>query len=354
MSGSLLAASAYNRASVPVLGEWVNRTPVNTVTDGLNVGYMSKIGSTISAILPGGSGSSRAIYSTNNGSSWTQVSNFATQWGAGVIGSTSNDVTYRDVGGIHMLLGTRGIVQQIGFTTDGITWPSTYSNYLIATSRVNGDAKYDYNGSLFVAVGASANISTSSASPPTTNNDWSLPQAGINTLLGGSFRLQGVKWNGSRWVVLSSGTGSVKGITSTNGTTWSSIPSLNSLAAGVTNFYNLDLANGKLFAIVDSAPDMTPGMYFSNDGLTWVNTNVSSVFGAQLNQVIWNPERQEYAAAAENATVGFSSDGITWTTDTSLGTLWGSTSLSVWSILWTGTNYIVGGGSGRIATKSLI
>jgi Pectate lyase superfamily protein len=152
-------------------------------------------------------------------------------------------------------------------------------------SNFNGIAS---NGSLYVAVGSSGTILTSS-----DGIVWS------STISGTSQNLLSVIYGGGLFVATGTN-GTV--IYSTNGTVWQA-----SGAVSYTNINSVIYAGGQ-YVLVTSLGEV----YTSNNAIAW--TKQASTISVSLNAIAYGSSK--YVAGGKNGTVITSSDGVTWSSGT--------------------------------------
>jgi hypothetical protein len=201
-------------------------------------------------------------------------------------------------------------------STDGITWtrrsiPGFSDYYNVIWSSTLG---------LFVAVGASALISTSP-----DGITWTQRSSGV-----GITNLFGVTWTGNTFLAI----GPARITVSTNGTTWANT------AQNIGFNATYDVAWSSTLGLYVAAGDGTT-VSTSPDGTTWTTRPITgSIF--QTTDLIWNG-RLFALAAFGNSTVRTSPDGITWTNNTN--------TIGTYSIGWTGNGFVAVGTNGAISTS---
>jgi hypothetical protein len=112
---------------------------------------------------------------------------------------------------------------------------------------------------------------------------------------------RGVTWNGTKWVVVGSGTTNTI-LYSSDGITWTGIGrSIFNIGYGIAS-------NGTRLVAVGSG---TNTIAYSSDGVIWTGIGIS-IFSSRGNGVAWNGTMWVAVGAGTN-TIAYSSDGINWT-----------------------------------------
>jgi hypothetical protein len=306
--------------------------------------------------VAGGQGTNKLAYSTD-GITWTASSS-----ANAIFGTNCTAVCY---GGTIWAAG--GGVGGMAYSYDGITWTSTTipSGYAI-----HGIA---YNGTLWVAVGSNnagangisysydgINWTVSTSGSALLRDGYSVAWNGVIWVAGGRqysssgsimvysydginwtnissittsnltyVTANSISWNGSAWFVtgLSGSSGSYKTVyTSFDGITWTLLTAAANLFIG--SGYSVGTRNLRLYpqpTRILSQNFMLIGGYtaannatlaYSYDGISWYpSPSAASVFTTSLNGIAWNGYLWVGCGAGNK--IGYSSDGIFWTVSSS-------------------------------------
>jgi hypothetical protein len=301
IGASTLSNTIVSDASLRVSGLWV---VVGTTTT-------SGTGNTIATSSDGGStwtGRGASIFSSSgngvawNGSLWvaggTGGNTIATStdginWtgrGATILSNSCQGVAWSPSLSLWVVVGGTG-GNTIATSTDGITWTgrgaSTFTNYGQAVA---------WNGLRFVAVGSGGNTIATS----TDGIAWSAV-----TITGGGLGTAGygIAWSSSLSLWVGVG-GSNGGVTSSNGTSWTSNSvAITSTVKGVAWSPSLSL-----FVAVGIGPGTT--ISYSANGTSWTSIGAST-FTTSGNGVAWNGSMFVATGQGGN-TIATSSNGVAW------------------------------------------
>jgi len=237
--------------------------------------------------------------------SWTtRTSGFGT--------SSIYGVTYGD--GLYVAVGSSG---KLTTSTDGTTWTTRTSGF--GTTGINA---VTYGDGLFVAVGSSGTLTTS-----TDGTTWTTRTSGFGTTL-----IFGVTYGDGLYVAVGDD-GTLT--TSTDGTTWTTRTS----GFGSNVIYAVTYGDG-LYVAVGSSGKLTT----STDGTTW--TTRTSGFGTtRIRGVAYGDGL--YVAVGESGKLTTSTDGTTWTTRTS-----GFGFTTIWGVTYGDGLYVAVGSSGTLTTST--
>lgn len=231
------------------------------------------------------------VYSDNNGASWTTVSPRPFTLNCRGIAKNPSGTTLVAVGE-----GTNTLAYS---TNNGSTWtgvPGIFTTRGYAVAYANG---------LFVAVGVSAGIGTTSLATSPDGITWT-PQASF--FLGEGYA---VAYNGRLWVA----SGNYPSpFYSTDGLTWvegknsgSTIGSLVSIAW-----------NGTAWVVGGAwAPFAVNNLLYSYDGVNWNPSTTPTTLQLSVQSLVYNPINQCFFAGANRSTsadymIHYSYDGINW------------------------------------------
>jgi hypothetical protein len=301
---------AYNNHKIRITdpqGNTVEDIITTNTTSSLNVGRIVAVGS----------GTNTLAYSDDGGLTWVGL-------GTSIITNTATDITWNGTRFVAVGVGTNSIA----WSNDGITWNGLGTSIFAIFAW-----KVAWNGTRFVALGEGTNTIA-----------WS--NNGINwTALGNTFLSSGgysIFWNGEYF--LAGGTGPSILCKSYDGINW-----INLLATGgeLGSSVRGIAWNGTRFVITTSGGSSSTLAYSDDGGLTWIGLG-NSIFSTQGNGVTWNGTRFVAVGvdiSGANNAIAWSDDGITWT---GLGN--SIFSISGLSITWTGKRFIATGeGTNTIA-----
>ncbi len=294
-------------------------------------------------------GANNALYSSADGTTWTLRT----------VAGNFNRIIYANslfvVGGNELLTPANGVILT---STDGITW-----SIRVSGSGGGGSQDIIWNGSLFVAVGATGSIRTS-----TDGITWTTRSPGDTSIL-----LTAVSWSGTRFVATNFNNGvawvSTDGITwsrsatayagvivfsgylggrfvavganqiqtSTDGLDWDNADQVQYVPTALNRTYQY---GGKYYAL-----STTAGFYQSNDGITWSAARTAPLrpfVGMAYNGTEW--------VALTGASVGMptsvykSTDGINWVKSADFGTLTSTSTLptAFIDVEYANGNFIIG------------
>jgi uncharacterized delta-60 repeat protein len=240
---------------------------------------------------------------------------YADNWDGQTIAGTSNflDVMYEN--GYWVA----AVTTNIYYSVSGYGWTLVSS---ISAGAVYGLA---FGNGLYVAVGGSGRISTSS-----NLTSWTARTSGTTSALNGAAYAFG-----KYWACGASGTV----VSSTDGVTWSTVSIGTANTLNRVRFLNGNLifvgnsgtivttADGTTFTVqtsgtVNAINDVTYGnglyVIVTNNGtihtsptlVTWTSRNPGNLAGNDINGVVWTGSR--FVAVATLGETGYSADGITW------------------------------------------
>jgi len=283
----------YGLQSIPsgifVIGRWQGQTKlISTSSDGI-------IWSSPSSI-PGVYDSD--IYNIAwNGIRWVAAGKF-------------KDVTVTELGGL-------------AFSSDGVIWTvARFPRGITETKTGQGLYGVAWNGTIFLAYGATFDINQNGQGFTTTSTDgvnWSDP---INQPFIAAANSISLVWSGTFWLAASAwrsgntANETILGsfITSTDGITWTT-PISPSGTANTTGIYSVAY-NGSMWIAVGSWTSSlgTYNMAISYNGTTWTVVNSQIVNAMYLIQSIkWNGTIWIGGGTAETYNIIRSYDGINWT-----------------------------------------
>lgn len=183
-----------------------------------------------------------------------------------------------------------------------------------------------WNGSRFVAVGDSGTLITSS-----DGLSWSSGRSGTTN------RLNAIIWDGSQF--LAAGDGGTL-IRSTDGLSWTA------LNAGTAGDLNALVWSGSSY-VAGGQLAGTPLLLWSSDGQTWHTVTAELGTGRYVYDIAWSGN--QFAATTvlaqfpQSGTVLTSADGVNWSAIPV-----STSSLSSFSIVWTGKNFVAGATTGTV------
>lgn len=253
-------------------------------------------------------GSSGLILTSSDGQSWTSRHGNSSTSAA----PTGNYNAVYYLNGNYLALGGTGTsLAQVASSSDGVSWQAglTTNQFLYAAA---------YGASAYIAVGSAGAVFSS---PDLTT--WTSRTAGAQTFFD-------VIFANSLFVAVGAA-GTL--YTSPDGITWTS------RSAGSTQFNRIIYDNSLFVAVGNSGV-----IYTSADAVTWT-LRTSNVAG-NLNDVVWNGSI--FCAVGSSGVITTSSDGVTWTARSPAGT----TGLTLNSVAWSGTRFLVSGNSNSLALTS--
>jgi hypothetical protein len=239
---------------------------------------------------------------------WTYTSLDGIGWN---VNTTTSDelvaVAWSDVLNLHIAVGEDGLIMS---SPDGSAWNVESSP---SVSWLNDVI---WGNGRFIVVGENGTILSSS-----NGSVWSTVPSGTTRTL------TGVTWSGSAFVVV----GGSDVLTSPDGDTWSpgTPPSAYLESVAWSNSLGMYAAVGWNGAI-----------YTSATGNDWADRS-PSIYSPSYAEVIW--EGTQFIAVGERGDVVTSSDGVTWTTQTS-----GS---DIQSVIWDGSQFVAVGDQGKLITS---
>jgi len=158
------------------------------------------------------------------------------------------------------------------------------------------------------------------------------------------------------WVIVGNNGGTMTSATSTNGSTWTTSTSINSVIPGTSGAYCSCVAFGNgVFMVSGFNNSLTPNgtpVAISSDGITWVNGGYIFGSGKLTNAVAYG--NGYWVAVANNAggktnNVRISSNvSVAGNANISWGTFRGLNTDPLYSVLYTGTRWLIGGFGGAV------
>ena len=221
-----------------------------------------------------------------------------------------------------------GIGGKYGYSTDGITWTNSGSNFNLSQPYGLG-----WNGSIWIATSL-FNDTVNNISYSSNGITWT------NLNLPGSGSYISVTWNGLLWVVVGNNNTSRIKYSYTGTSNW--IDATITSGSNVVNGYSVEW-NGTMFLVGGQGGSPYNVLSYSSDGITWTNvpnSNFENSSGsAQVRSIKWNGSIWVLGGS------GFSTNQLFWSTD---GMTWtGVTGTTIftqcWTIIWNGTKFIAGG-----------
>jgi hypothetical protein len=237
----------------------------------------------------GGSGGNTLAFSYN-GRAWTGL-------GAATFSTACKSISWN--GTLWVAVGNTGGSSGIAYSYDGLIWVPTTTAYFNSTL---GGKSVAYNGKIFVAVGGGTTVGNSIL----TSSDgiqWTPTGQTAFTDIS-SQGVNGVSWNGSKWVAVGSGGNSIA--YSYNGTTWVGLG-----AATFPTYGNQVAWNGKLFVATGQVTGSGNCAATSFDGITWSGLG-KTPFLTGASGIVWDGSRWQMGNVAASS-AAYSYDGRTWT-----------------------------------------
>jgi hypothetical protein len=290
---------------------------------------------------PGSAASTNKIAWSPDGISWTKGTITDNSNVTNVYGIAYNGTIWVAVG-----QGTNRLMT----SADGKSWTS--SNALNTFFSIGWSVAW--NGTYFVAAGVTINTTGSATAYSTNGTSWT---GSAQSLLGGpTTSSRKIYWDGSRWYILGTFTSSTSSFkaaytsTSTGASGWVGI----TLGADLFNSFATGFAyNGTNTRIMtgNNGAQTSPPYY----GLAYSTVNPATSFTTRTNLGnsffgnIWS----NYGGGrflvggigtAGNASIQYSSDGITWTNSSNSDAIFGNSSSGYpLSIAWNGSVFVAGG-----------
>ena len=242
---------------------------------------------------------------------WTYTSVDGIGWN---VNTTTTDelvaVAWSDVLNLHIAVGEDGLIMS---SPDGAIWqieigPSPSASWLSDVVWGNGR---------FIAVGQDGTILSS-----TNGSEWGIVFTGTGSL-------SGITWSGSAFVAV----GNSVVLISPDGATWSpgTPPPLTALESVAWS------TNLGLYAAVG----WNGAIFTSATGSNWTDRSPSE-YSPSYREVIW--DGTQFIAVGDMGHIVTSSDGVTWTTQTS-----GS---DLQAVIWDGKRFVAVGDQGKVLTSS--
>lgn len=351
MSGSLLAASAYNRIG-PSLGNWVDRTPSATLHNNNSViSFVNFGGEIYSMFARFSAGTCRILKTGDFGQIWTRMTNAES-----VIGSSAMSSSFSPQ--LRVFNGRLVVVNFKKFITssDGANWGGYDINPSFAPSTLGN---VFYNGTNWMAAGTNSSspprqIWRSTTGVPASSSDWG---TGIVASSTNNFNGNGpndIVFAFNKWWIVGNAVTSQPSVyeSSDGGSTWTANASATTITQnqGILGMNRIFFINNTLFMISRNAGETryiysTDGVNFTQGTFNFTSSTVWAItYSALLNR---------YAAISDN-NLGYSTNGTTWTADESLSTVWSQSPIVGRSIEWMGTGYLAGNGAGQVAWQPMI
>jgi hypothetical protein len=263
----------------------------------------------------------------------------------------------------------------IGYSYDGISWARSNITALTKTTfkiayngtmyiAANGynfnescQLIYSYDGINWISNPTSTNSFTNVSDIAWSGTSWMLTSRGgsstsnfssdgfnwVNSPTDLDNSAYNVKWINNRWVILGSGRGTSKILTSTNGINWSGVRDIpgnlvfNGTTTATTTFIEF---NGNVILIGSYGINNFVPLQYSTDNLVTLTTSAtaSAIFTGGMYAAAWNGLLW-VGVGGGTASIATSTNGITWTAV--------ANSLSIFttgsSVAWNGVRWVVGG-----------
>lgn len=314
---------------------WVSQTSYNTAFGAGQTGYaIAYSGSLYCVVGFYGTAATSPGTAVSNQTTWTSRSGLKNSW-----------APYPDMKEVIWIpsLSTFFSVGSLGRSatctdTTGDTWTSSaaFTTAIGSTSTANSVA-YSPELSLYVVVGSLGKSVTSPNGTTWTN------QTSFTTNFGAGNNAEKVVWNGTKFCAVGS---AGKCVTSTNGTTWTSQASFTSAIGSGNTAYSIAW-NGTTFCAVGGFGSICAT---SPDGVTWAAQ--AGIPSGYWYDITWNGS---IFCAVGNSGPGSmcatSPDGVTWTNQSTAFSSAAGGSIDFNSVVWTGTNFVTVGKSGRCLTS---
>ena len=251
---------------------------------------------------------------------------------------------------IYVVGGSGSFANEMAYSTDTTSWKGVGNVNTVFSGSSADVYALRTNGSIWVAGGQSGNnVSISSRVATSTDGiNWT----GVTSMDDyiGSNVPRDIGWNGTYFLL-----GGVSGATtdavylSTDGNAWvqsSNLKTMMQVPIGFSYGNGRDVAVGQLL----TAPQICISLDY---GVTWIpSTNPTSIFTSRVDGVAFSPILNRFVAVGVGNTIGYSTDGLTWSASTG-GTLFtGGTLIKTIAYSNTLDRFVAGGTAGVVAVST--
>ena len=251
---------------------------------------------------------------------------------------------------IYVVGGSGSFENEMGYSTDTTSWKGVGNVNTIFSGTGGAVYALRTNGSIWVSGGQSGTAGSASSRVATSTDgiNWT----GVTSMDGyiGSFVPREIGWNGTYFLL-----GGISGATtdavylSADGNVWtqsSNLKTMMQLPYGFSYGNGRDVAVGQLL----TAPQICISLDY---GVTWIpSINATSVFTSRVDSVAFSPILNRFVAVGVGNTIGYSTDGLTWSASTG-GTLFtGGTLIRTIAYSNTLDRFVAGGTAGVVAVSN--
>ena len=252
---------------------------------------------------------------------------------------------------IYVVGGAGTFENEMAYSTDTTSWKGVGNVNTIFGGT--GAAVYALrtNGSIWVAGGQSGSSPTFSSRVATSTDgiNWT----GVTSMDGyiGSNIPREIGWNGTYFLL-----GGVSGATtdavylSADGNVWAQSVNLKTMMQVPFGF---SYGNGRDVTVGQFGTGVPQICISLDNGLNWIpGVNVSSIFTSRVDGVAFSPTLNRFVAVGAANTIGYSTDGLTWSASTG-GTLFtGGTLIRTIAYSNTLDRFVAGGTAGVVAVSN--
>ena len=251
---------------------------------------------------------------------------------------------------IYVVGGSGSFENEMGYSTDTTSWKGVGNVNTIFSGTGGAVYALRTNGSIWVSGGQSGTAGSASSRVATSTDgiNWT----GVTSMDGyiDSSVPRDIGWNGTYFLL-----GGISGATtdavylSADGNVWtqsSNLKTMMQLPYGFSYGNGRDVAVGQLL----TAPQICISLDY---GVTWIpSTNATSVFTSRVDGVAFSPILNRFVAVGVGNTIGYSTDGLTWSASTG-GTLFtGGTLIRTIAYSNTLDRFVAGGTAGVVAVSN--
>jgi hypothetical protein len=248
--------------------------------------------------------------------------------------STNSLLTSTRSNSLWVAVGDNGSPGGLKYSYDGMNW----SNGMGGSFLNAGNGVY-FNGALWVAVGESVAVATTTIKYSYDGSNWNNCASGGFTGMFGAGIGYGVGWNGSLWIAVGDGVAAPNNIQySYDGSNWNDANSGSFTSAGYSIAWN-----GSLWVAGGISGSATSNIKYSFDGSNWSNSS-SGGLNSGAYSIAWNGSlwvAAGFDSALGNATIQYSSNGSNWNNANSGGFSSGGR-----GIAWNGSLWVAVGDDG--------
>jgi len=252
---------------------------------------------------------------------------------------------------IYVAGGLGSFENEMGYSTDLTSWKGVGNVNIVFSGTQAASYALRTNGSIWVAGGqtGTGGVVSSRVATSTDGINWT----GVTSMNGyiGSNIPRDIGWNGTNFLL-----GGISGATtdavylSADGNTWVQSSNLKTMMQLPFGF---SYGNGRDVAVGQFGTGVAQICISLDYGVTWIpSTNPTSVFTSRVDSVAFSPILNRFVAVGELNTIGYSTDGLTWSASTG-GTLFtGGTLIKTIAYSNTLDRFVAGGTAGVVAVSN--